>query len=125
MPDPALESEIRVLEERLLQANTRAARGQVDELLAPDFVEFGSSGRVFDKAAAMQFLAAESESHFSMLQFRIKRLGSDVVLATYIAVTHLPGAPPRHSLRSSIWVRENYIWQLVFHQGTRTAPPKS
>jgi hypothetical protein len=124
MPDPALESEIRILEERLLQANTRSARGQVDELLAADFVEFGSSGRVFDKAAAMEYLAADSEAHFSMLQFRIKRLAPDVVLATYMAVTHLPGAPSRHSLRSSIWVRENYIWQLAFHQGTRTGPPK-
>jgi hypothetical protein len=124
MPDPALESEIRILEERLLQATTRSSRGQVDELLADDFIEFGSSGRTFDKAAAMEFLATESAAHFSMLQFRVKRLAPDVVLATYIAVTHTPGAPARHSLRSSIWTRAGYIWQLTFHQGTRTPPPK-
>ena len=124
MPDPALESEIRILEERLLQATTRSSRGQVDELLTNDFVEFGSSGRVFDKAAVIEYLAAESTAHFSMLQFRVKRLAPDVVLATYIGVTHQPGAPPRHSLRSSIWTREGYIWQLTFHQGTRTALQK-
>jgi hypothetical protein len=124
MPDPALESEIRILEERLLQATTRSSRGQIEELLANDFVEFGSSGRVFDKAGVIDYLAADSAAHFSMLQFRVKRLAADVVLATYIAVTHLPGAPARHSLRSSIWTRAGYIWQLTFHQGTRTAPPK-
>jgi hypothetical protein len=124
MPDPALESEIRILEERLLQATTRSSRGQVEELLSNDFVEFGSSGRVFDKQAVIEYLTGDSPAHFSMLQFRVKRLAPDVVLATYIAVTHLPGAPPRHSLRSSIWTREGYIWQLTFHQGTRTAQPK-
>ena len=124
MPDPALESEIRILEERLLQATTRSSRGQVEELLADDFVEFGSSGRVFDKAAVIQYLASDSAAHFSVLQFRVRRLAADVVLATYIAVTHLPGSPDRHSLRSSVWMREGYIWQLKFHQGTRAAPPR-
>ena len=124
MPDPALESEIRVLEERLLQATTYASRGQVEELLADDFVEFGSSGRVFDKATVIEYLAAESDVHFSMLDFRMKRLSLDVVLVTYRAVTHAPGVPPRQSLRSSIWTRGDHIWRLTFHQGTRAAVTK-
>ncbi len=51
--------EIRALEERLLTREARADREQLDSLIADDFFEFGSSGRVWDKAAVLRELPAE------------------------------------------------------------------
>ena len=44
-------------------------------------------------------------------------LGPDVVLLTY----RLDGVE-RPSLRSSVWVRAEGRWVLLFHQGTPTSP---
>src|SRR5215208_4709918 len=119
MADPTLENEIRALEERLLQPDVRKSPDELDRLLAEGFMEFGSSGRAYDKPAVIEGLAAEPESEvrFSLEDFRVKRLAANVVLATY----RLAGTtPPRSgSLRSSIWIRRNGVWRLTFHQGTR------
>ena len=52
-------AELRALEERLLDPLVRAVPEQVRALLAPEFVEFGASGRVFDRYAILAMLATE------------------------------------------------------------------
>jgi glyoxylase I family protein len=47
-----------------------------------------------------------------MEDFAVARLGVGVALVTYRS------RDPRHARRSSIWVRRNGRWQMVFHQGT-------
>src|SRR5271156_5266438 len=48
-------------EEQLLQPEIRRSADQVSYLLADEFVEFGSSGRVFDKAQIIASLQQEKE----------------------------------------------------------------
>ena len=55
--DPALKAELLALEERLLDPTVRAVPGEVRALLAPEFIEFGASGRVFDRDAILAMLA--------------------------------------------------------------------
>jgi hypothetical protein len=56
-----------------------------------------------------------------MLDFQIKQLAADVVLATYKVVKHgETREAKKYSLRSSIWKINDDKWQMVFHQGTPT-----
>jgi hypothetical protein len=116
---PTTEELIRHLEERLLRADVRRSVLSVAELLADDFVEIGSSGRIFDKSATIAGLQSEPHVEISLTDYQARILAPDVILATYRAVRS-PRAPaqPTQSLRSSIWKRRDGRWQLVFHQGT-------
>ena len=115
---PEQESIERLLEEHeraLLEPNLRKS-AFVGQLLAESFVEFGSSGRVFNKAQVIAALHAESPTQVVASEFRIRLLTPEVALVTYRAVRS--GQPPRGTLRSSVWRRQEGQWQMVFHQGT-------
>jgi len=113
---------IRRLEEQLLDSNVRTSAEEVANLLAEDFVEFGSSGRVFNKNQIIECLQQEDGTCCrTMHDFQISRLAPGVVLATYrVRREGNDGAVPVLSLRSSIWKLIDSRWQMVFHQGTLT-----
>ena len=119
--DVSIEAHLRTLEEELLQPDVRKNATRLDALLAEGFVEFGSSGRVFDKQDIIDSLASESPVRVSLTDFKALPLGTGVVLTIYRAVLYgASGEPPIHSLRSSVWRLLDGRWQIVFHQGTRT-----
>lgn len=102
-------------EKLLLDPALRASAEDVTALLHPDFVEFGASGRVWDRASIVSALAEDPTVSGESTDFRTAPLADNVVLLTY-RVTGEPG-----SLRSSVWVRDaNAGWRLRFHQGTRS-----
>ncbi len=111
------EQTIRRLEEKLLDPAFRKSEAVAD-LIADDFLEFGSSGRAFDKAAVLEFLRNETSADSAFLsEFRYRELAPGVALVTFRAVQQR-GRASFESLRSSVWVfRER--WRLLFHQGTR------
>jgi hypothetical protein len=106
---------LRELEERLLQPSVRASADQVAALLADEFIEFGSSGRVYHKQQIIELLQQE-QGHGrqpTVTDFSARRLAADVILLTYRIVE------PR-TIRSSIWKLINGQWRMVFHQGTKS-----
>ena len=111
---------LRQLEERLLDPAVRKDPAVVSYLLADDFLEFGSSGRTFDKTATLEALSNEPPSpHILLTRFAARHLAADVVLVTYRTTRHAPpGTPTTSSNRSSIWVHHDNRWQMTFHQGT-------
>jgi hypothetical protein len=119
---PELVAHLRTLEEDLLRAAIRGSPPELEARLAPDFVEFGRSGRVYDRAALVAALAAEGDDDSPVVRvrdFAVRRLAPDVALATYRSVREdAAGGPSSVALRSSIWRREGDAWQMVFHQGT-------
>ena len=118
-PDFSVEQHLRELEERLLQTEVRRSADDVAALLADDFIEFGSSGRVFDKQQIIDNLQAERRIRRSLVDFKTLPLAPGLVLATYRAIRQGgPGEPPIYSLRSSIWKLIDDRWRMVFHQGT-------
>ena len=122
--DPALENHLRQLEERLLQPNVRKSAEEVSELLAHEFIEFGSSGRIFDKQQIIASLQMEPTVRRSLVDFKTWILAPAVVLVTYRAVRQgTSDEPPIYSLRSSIWKLIDGRWQMVFHQGTLSQEP--
>jgi len=88
-------------------------------LLADSFREFGSSGREYDKKEIIAALRVEPSCQLSLQDFRTVPLSQEVVLVTYRATRRsADSGNVSHSLRCSIWKRQNGIWQVVFHQGT-------
>jgi hypothetical protein len=112
-----LAQHLRELEESLLQPDVRKSRTLVD-LLADEFVEFGSSGRIYNKADLVSTLQAEAPSTQSASGFKLIELSPEVALLTYRI--HLHGEPPVHTLRSSLWKQIGGRWRMVFHQATLT-----
>ena len=117
--DVSIEAHLRTLEEELLQVDVRKSATRLDALLAEGFIEFGTSGRVFDKQHMIDSLWAESPLRLSLTDFKALLLGPGVVLTTYRAVRYgTLDEKPIHSLRSSVWRLVDARWQIVFHQGT-------
>jgi hypothetical protein len=116
-----LATELRRSEETLLDPAVRRNRAQVERLLAEDFLEFGSSGRVWTRDQIFDLLAMETYTPFTIEDFACARLSEDVALVTYRAVhKDAQSGDEIASLRSSIWTKKQGIWRLRFHQGTRT-----
>ena len=115
-----IEDHLRSLEEHLLNPTVRRDSVAVAALLADDFIEFGGSGRVFDKASILEDLKNEPPRPASLLtDFKTRELAPNVILATYKATRrNAAGEPVGQSWRSSIWTHINGQWQRTFHQGS-------
>jgi len=113
---------LRELEERLLRPEVRSSADQVSSLIADDFIEFGSSGRVYDKAQIVAALTEEQRQgptvQATAHDVQVRMLADGVALITYRTVRHPPYASVTQSRRSSIWKSIDGRWQMVFHQGT-------
>ena len=120
--------EIRRLEQKLHLPEFRQSPAIVAELLAQDFVEFGSSGTVYDdRDDLIARLAADkteiAPSPVISRDYAFRPISADAVLLTYRSTRQAgENGPERHTLRSSIWQRIDGRWQMIFHQGTLTAP---
>jgi len=109
------------LEQSLLDPKTRADSDSVAELLADDFVEFGSSGRIWSRAMTVSQLAGEQAdaSVQRLVSNRdVRLLSEDVALVTYALSRQSPQLADVRTLRSSVWTRVQGKWRMTFHQGT-------
>lgn len=110
---------IRRFEERLFQPEVRNSPDEIADLLADDFIEFGSSGRIFNKREIIASIKSEPPVHRSLTDFHAKKISSDVILVTYRVARRVDDDKQEvHTLRSSIWKMNDGRWQMIFHQGT-------
>ena len=122
----SLKQHLLSLEERLLQPQTRKDATELASLLSDDFVEFGSSGAVFDKTSIISALSRETPTERSIIDFKASPLAEGIVLVTYRAIRRAGAAEaPVETLHSSIWKRVNGEWKMAFHQGTLATKGKS
>jgi hypothetical protein len=96
----------------LLVPAVRRDPDRVRAFLHREFMEFGASGRVWDRTSIAAITERRHEP-ITATDMTARRLDTDTVLLTYRS-----HAPDRQSLRSSLWVREAGDWLLLFHQGT-------
>jgi|SRR5450631_2243396 hypothetical protein len=108
-----LEAHLIELELRLQTSSIRKDAEAIAELLSENFREFGASGRVWDRAAIIAELSAETPYLIVSTEFECQSLSSELALLTYVASTST-----RRTLRSSIWRLEGGKWRVIFHQGT-------
>jgi aminoglycoside 6'-N-acetyltransferase len=102
------------LEMSLLEPKVRSSVSQLNKLIADDFIEFSSSGKVYDKQDLLKFLPTEETRNWAASDFAVKVLSEDVVLVTYKTTKSCSTC-----LRSSLWKRNVNDWQMLFHQGTK------
>lgn len=115
-----LSAYLRACEEALLDPAVRRDLAQVAALLAEDFEELGSSGRIWSRDQILELLATESYEPPAMEDFKCHRIAEGVVLVTYRTVrTDAVSGQSSAALRSSIWIEEDGGWRVRFHQGTR------
>jgi len=113
MKTTELQDHLYTLEERLFHPDREPDRTALISLLADDFKEFCSSGRVFNRQQTIDVLLSSAPRPATIHHFYVEQLAENVALATYRATTTLAV-----SHRSSLWIFRDNRWQLHFHQGT-------
>ena len=89
----------------------------MDKVLAPNFFEYGRSGRVYQREDTLAIPTEEIPAVIPLVNFKARPIDNNVVQITYISIVNYPHSEER-ALRSSIWLRTPKGWQLIFHQGT-------
>lgn len=107
------------LETSLLKPEVRSSVEQLDNLLADDFKEFGSSGRIYTKENILERLPSNTDDViYRVSDFDMKVLSDSLVMTNFKTDKVINGTERVSSLRTSLWVRENDEWKIFFHQGT-------
>ncbi|MFG6115707.1 DUF4440 domain-containing protein [Halobacillus sp. MO56] len=110
-----LKEQIKELEKSHLNLEVRKSSAELDKILADDFFEIGSSGRMIYKEECIT--SGVDLDELELFDFELHQLGPDVVLTTYFIHNKTKN---RNTLRSSIWKQREERWELYFHQGTIT-----
>lgn len=113
----SLEELILEREQRLVDPERRRQPDRIRDLLDDDFVEHGSSGRVFTKAEALAAMASAPGRAPALEGFQVRELAPGCALATFRTAEG-----GRRSLRCSIWRLRGGEWRVLFHQGTPCPP---
>lgn len=122
--------ELTQLEVELHHPGVRCSAQRLGQLLHPEFHEVGRSGRRYDRATVIGFLATQdAPPAVESWDFVATLLGPGCALLTYQSAQRQPGgALGLHTHRSSLWRRGAEGWQLFYHQGTPAAdeprPPR-
>jgi hypothetical protein len=107
---------LRELEESLWRSKTRFNQAYMERILAPDFFEFGRSGRIYTREDTLAAPPHEINARLPLENFAVHPIDSNVVLVTYVSEVRYEEVDVGN--RSSLWSRTDAGWQLRFHQGT-------
>jgi hypothetical protein len=118
--------QLKKLEEALWRSEIRFSPEKIDLLLADDFIEIGSSGRIYDKQMTLAGTAAvpaaapaqEIGLRLPLADFSAKELAPSLALVNYTSIQRNPDGSEKQALRTSIWKQTDTGWILWFHQGT-------
>ena|SRR5579884_2479068 len=117
MISPKEVDELRKLEESLWIAQTRFDKAYMEQILSPEFVEFGRSGKVYSREDTLSAAYRDIRSTLPLKNFTAHIISTNVFLVTYMSETISDGEVLVAN-RSSIWIKTTQGWQLRFHQGT-------
>lgn len=109
------------LELTLWRSETRYDRALMEATFAPDFHEFGRSGRRYTR----EDLLPTGESHridATLHALTVTDLSPTIALVTYQSELRRQ-TQTEWANRSSLWDRTSGRWQLRFHQGTPCEAP--
>lgn len=112
------QTQLEKLEESLWQSTTRFDLAYQEKIFAPDFFEFGRSGRTYTREQMIRTDGSPIKARLPLQNFRIHVLDTNNVLVTYISEVQYDKLEKAN--RCSVWSRINDSWQLRFHQGTPT-----
>ncbi|MEG2289003.1 MAG: DUF4440 domain-containing protein [Clostridium sp.] len=117
----SIQDHILKLEKDLLKSEVRKSSQRINEILSNDFIEFCSSGNVYNYKNGDIHQAVDDNNilDWEVLDFKVKELSNDCVLAMYNLIKHNEiDKYKKNSLRSSVWKYYDGNWKMIFHQGT-------
>ncbi|MGZ8981342.1 MAG: nuclear transport factor 2 family protein [Burkholderiaceae bacterium] len=109
------------LEEAMWREDTRFNMKFMAAALAPDFFEFGRSGRTYTRGQTLAASRHFIDAKLPLPALAIHLLDRDTAQVTYNSEVTYDGVV-EHARRSSIWSRTESGWVLRFHQGTPYVP---
>jgi len=119
-----LENHLKLCEQSLLHPAVRRDPVRLSAMLAHDFQEIGSSGRVWTRETILTLLATEQYQPPVVEDFTCRRIANGVALVRYrtVRVDQVSGES-FVTQRSSIWIEQAGEWRVRFHHGTKVAQP--
>ncbi len=116
MLDESVSFVLKELEESLWRSETRFDLAHQEKVFAPDFFEFGRSGRTYTREQMVRSERQPIRAKLPLQSFRIHPLDANNVLVTYVSEVQYEEL--ERANRCSVWSRTSDGWQLRFHQGT-------
>lgn len=113
-----IEKQILQFEEKLIHPSTRRSSKELAQLIADNFIEFGSSGKVYTKQQVIEALDKEMPDKITIENFTCTELSMEIALVTYHSTRHKQDGDKIFCLRSSVWKLFDDGWKIIFHQGT-------
>ena len=103
----------------LLDKNIRNNKKELIKYISKEFIEYGTSGRIYTYDDTLNFLPLEEKQiEYKILKMDSKILSESIILLLYtIEINN--GVENIITNRSSIWKRDNNNWKIMFHQGTK------
>jgi hypothetical protein len=100
---------------KLLDRKIRNNENELTKLISKEFVEYGSSGKIYSYTEAISGLLIETkEIEYKIIEMNVKKLSDKIYLLLYIMeINNIIFN------RSSIWKKDNGEWKIIFHQGTK------
>jgi hypothetical protein len=107
---------LRQLEESLWRSETRFDVEYQERVFAPDFFEFGRSGRTYTREQMILTTPRPIQAKLPLPNFKVHSLDANNVLVTYVSEVQYEEL--ERANRCSVWSRTHDGWRLRFHQGT-------
>jgi hypothetical protein len=92
-------------------------------LLAPDFTGVLADGRVIDKLEFLRLAKEDLDAHDLRLHDLVIRLYADTAVVGGLVTYERSGGPAIRTRYSSLYVRRDGKWAIVWTQWTRVAAP--
>ena len=109
------------LEEAMWREATRFDKAFMSATLAPDFFEFGRSGRTYTREQSLAVPRQPTDAMLPLPDLTIRLLDENTAQVTYNSAVTYDGIT-EYGRRSSLWSRTSGGWILRFHQGTAYLP---
>ena len=106
------------LELSLLTPEVRNSSEKLNQLLADDFIEYGSSGLIYNKKITLDKLPSDNSSVYNIYDFELIPISDSVLQTRYKTDITDSDGNKLTSLRNSLWRKVEGGWQMFFHQGT-------
>lgn len=107
--------ELTALENSLFLYKNCKDSDYLDRILHEDFMEFGTSGKIYHKKETIDLLMSVTEDRPIVIHYpKVRLLPGGQWLLHYISENKETGS---YSNRTSIWIKDDNI-KLYFHQGT-------
>ncbi|MGW1118343.1 nuclear transport factor 2 family protein [Streptomyces tanashiensis] len=105
---------------QLLSPAGRSSKALADQLLDPDFVEVGASGRRWDRQAMLSALPVMQGAADDGPQYVPSEMTGTVLAPGVVHLTFETVLDGRRARRSSIWRKSDDAsgWRMYYHQAT-------